>query len=82
MKEKVEKKHYVLEVLYDNGLKETFPTGEITEVQLNELLSVPYFAFRDNKSAVLRFKGHHDEIVTIDAKKVTRISGFESNEFN
>lgn len=81
MTENVKKQH-ILEMLYDNGITESFPTGELTENELQKLLSTPYLVFRDGVNGVLQLNGMDGETVLVQAKKIVRLSAKEMKEFN
>jgi hypothetical protein len=67
------KKNYIIEFLYDNGIVESFKTGEMTENELNEFINVPFQAFMNGKNAVIQVP-NNGYTSLINVKKITRIS--------
>jgi hypothetical protein len=68
------KKNYTIEFLYDNGIVESFKTGEMTENELNDFINVPFQAFMNGKNAVIQVPNKYGYTSLINVKKITRIS--------
>jgi hypothetical protein len=64
-------KNYVVEFLYDNGLKEEYKTGLVNENEIGEFLKVIYNAFQGGTNAVLTLPNDGGTVM-IAASKVTR----------
>lgn len=74
------KNKYVIEILYDNGIKESFPIGERTEEQIEESIRLVSEAFEDGLNAVIQIPNESGLCTLINASKVSRINHIKINE--
>lgn len=65
---------YGFEIMYDNGIIETYQTGEVTEEKALEILNLFYEVFRSESNGVVQFPNEYGSNALIALEKVTRVS--------